>query len=320
MKLWTKFWVVILGIVSVTVVAATIKKVSHSTSENANQPATAAAAQPGLEIDARTAKPAADPVAVGKVLRLLTSRDSDFSAVLEAEYPGFSASPGLEDLQSRIVLVQNETDESIRAFVVKWQLQAEGRSAVKYSTFMNSPAVGDALTGAVVLSPHEKRILSPWFTLSSKQYNNIKYSDSPAETLSSFLHASVPDAARDVKLLNASVDSVIAGDPPNSRLVGADEAKVKDRYECERNAQHDEGLSISRALGDKSSDQQIIEKLNQHISRGNQMNGRTDREGIYYAARGKEAEEFLQALKQGGRSRLEEKVNRANAISITILE
>jgi len=50
------------------------------------------------------------------------------------------------------------------------------------------------------------------------------------------------------------------------------------------------------------------------------MNGRTDREGIYYAARGKEAEEFLQALKQGGRSRLEEKVNRATAISITILE
>jgi hypothetical protein len=319
MKLWTKVSVLILGVVSFTVVAATIKKVSHRSMAKAEQPASTAGTKSDPEANPPMAKPAGDPAAVAKVLRLLTSRDSDFSAVLEAEYPGFSASPGLEDLQSRIVIVQNQTDEPIRAFVVKWHLQAEGKSAVKYSTFMNSPAVGEALTGAVVLSPHENRILSPWFSLSPKQFNNIKNTNSPAEALSAFLHASVPDVARDVRLLNASVDSVIAGDPPNARLVGDDEIKLKDRYECERNAQHDEGYSISRALGD-SSDQQIIEKLNQHITRGRDMNGRTDREGIYYAARGKEAEEFLRALKEGGRTRLEESVKKTTSLSRTILQ
>jgi hypothetical protein len=112
---------------------------------------------------------------------------------------------------------------------------------------------------------------------------------------------------------------VIVGLQPDASFVGPDESKLQNRFESDRNGQHDEGISIAHALKDKPSDQVIIDKLNAHIQRGKALDGRTDRESLYHIARGKQAEKFLQILQQGGRGKLEDMVYKASRLSRTQL-
>jgi hypothetical protein len=174
-------------------------------------------------------------------------------------------------------------------------------------------------TGGVVLAPGEARLLSPWFSLNKTQFANIKSSNASSEALNAFLHANLPDQVADVKVLQSSVDGVIVGLQPDASFVGPDESKLQNRFESDRNGQHDEGISIAHALKDKPSDQVIIDKLNAHIQRGKALDGRTDRESLYHIARGKQAEKFLQILQQGGRGKLEDMVYKASRLSRTQL-
>ena len=63
-----------------------------------------------------------------------------------------------------------------------------------------------------------------------------------------------------------------------------------------------------RALRAKASDQEITDKLNEHIQRGQVLRGNADRESLYRSARATEAQMLLQILQQGGRAKLEKTV------------
>jgi|GEM_PF-3007473 len=92
-------------------------------------------------------------------------------------------------------------------------------------------------------------------------------------------------------------------------FVGPDEARLQDHFECERNGQHDEGYSMTLAIRKQLSDNEIIAKLNEHIQKGWTSRPGTDRESLYYVARGNEAQLLLQLLKQTGRPKLEHAVS-----------
>jgi hypothetical protein len=69
-------------------------------------------------------------------VRLVTPVDADFNSVLDAEYPHLRTNSGLEDLLSKIVIVQNQSSQPIQAFVIKWTLQTTGQApAVRYQTY-----------------------------------------------------------------------------------------------------------------------------------------------------------------------------------------
>jgi hypothetical protein len=321
MKLWVKLLGLTLGIVTITGVAATIRKfkndetirlVNSTKSEEKKQSTQLVIASSSNKVD--------KPKSVSDTLRLLTPRDSDFNSVLDAEYPQLRTNLGTDDLRSKLIIARNQTDKPIRAFVIKWTLQAKGQEpAVRFQTYMKQQSETVHFTGGMVLAPGDARLLSPWFSLNKSQFANIKSTNASSEALNAFLNANLPDHAADIKVVQSSVDGVIVGTPPNADFIGPDESKLQDRFESERNGQHDEGVSIAHALRDKASDQAISDKLKEHIQRGASLEGRTDRESLYQVARSKQAQKFLEILEQGGRSKLEEMVTKATRISRTLL-
>jgi hypothetical protein len=251
---------------------------------------------------------AAQPVAAqadSHTLRVLTSLDSDFNSTLDREYPELRRLPEFQDWQSKIVIVQNQSSWQVHGFVMKWTTQSPGETpSVSYTPFMKTAKPDHVLTGGVVLAPKETLLLSPWVTLTKSQFAGMK-GGGPQSALGAFLRANGSGPARDSKLLGGSVDSAVFSD---STIVGPDEAKLLDHFECERNGQHDEGVSIGRALRANASDQQIIDKLNEHIQTGQVLRGNNDRESLYRVARASQAQMLLQIFKQGGRGKLEQSV------------
>jgi len=306
MRTWIKLTVLILGIVTITGVAATIRNVRKV--EKANE-ATRAPAKEVSDTAATASKPstiAAQPD--DHVLRLVKSTDSDFDAMLDSEYPDLRTTPGFDQVRSKVVIVQNQSPHAIHAFVMKWTVQEAGGSPqVIFTPYMKTPTPDHVLTGGRVLGANEITVLSPWFALSKSQFRGGQGKNRSAHASASFLNANGRGAAKDNTLVNSSVDSVVFGD---RRIVGADEAKMLDHFECERNGQHDEGVSIMRAIKDGATDQQINDKLNAHIQKGRSTSGGTDRESLYFSARGSEAQMLLQVFKQGGKARLEKTANK----------
>src|ERR1051325_11385567 len=295
-----------LGIVAVTggiVIAQVSHVMERSTPARLDAPPQAASGNPVLTTAA------AQPTTVQAephTLRVLTSSDPDFNSSLDREYPGLRQLPEFRDLQSKVVLVQNQSSRQIHAFVMKWTTQASGEApAVAYSPYMKTPKPDHVLTGGVTLAANETILLSPWLTLSKSLHASMKGTNGPQSALAAFLRASVSGPAKDVKLVSGSVDSAVVSD---STIIGPDEAKLLDHFECERNGQHDEGVSIMRALRAKASDQEITDKLNEHIQRGQVLRGNADRESLYRSARATEAQMLLQILQQGGRAKLEKTV------------
>lgn len=319
MKLWVKLLGLILGVAVITGVAATIRK-SRSVEKNldsefVNSAASRPASQPVLA-NATTNSPDAqtDP----HLLRLLTPSDPDFNSRIDTEYPGLKKASGFQDIQSKIVLVQNQSAHAIHAFVMKWTTQTQGGSPeVTFTPYMKTPTPNHVLTGGVVLAPNESRLLSPWFSLSKAQFASMRGGNGSLDVVVTFLRANLAGPAKDSKLLGGSVDGVVFGD---RHFVGSDEAKLLDHFECERNGQHDEGISMSRALKNRESDQQIIDRLNAHIQKGQALRGNTDRQSLYLAARASEAQMLLQIFKQGGRNKLEQIVNTIINFRRTVLQ
>lgn len=303
MKTWIKLTVLILGIVTISGVAATIRNVRkvERASEAARVPAKEASG---------TAAPASRPSTTAAepddhILRLVKSTDSDFDSLLDSEYPDLRTTPGFDQVRSKVVIVQNQSLHAVHAFVMKWTVQEAGGSPqVIFTPYMKTPTPDHVLTGGRVLGGNEITVLSPWFALSKSQFRGGQGKNRSAHA---FLNANARGAAKDNTLVNSSIDSVVFGD---RRIVGADEAKMLDHFECERNGQHDEGVSIVRAIKDGATDQQINDKLNAHIQKGRSMSGGTDRESLYFSARGSEAQMLLQVFKQGGKDKLEKTANK----------
>lgn len=321
MKLWIKLLGLTLGIVTITGVAATIRKFKNDEKVKLVNSTKSEEKKPASKPVASTSSNKIDEnQSASDVLRLVTPKDSDFNSVLDAEYPSLRTTPGTNDLKSKIIIARNETAKPIQAFVIKWTLQAQGQEpAVRFQTYMKGQSETHHFTGGVVLAPGEAWLLSPWSSLNKTQFANIKSSNASSEALNAFLHAKLPDKAADVKVLQSSVDGVIVGVQPDASFIGPDESKLQDRFESDRNGQHDEGISIAHALRDKVSDQVITDKLKAHIQRGQALDGRTDRESLYHIARGKQAEKFLQIMQQGGRGKLEDMVYKASRLSRTQL-
>jgi hypothetical protein len=292
------------GVVAMAGLFVTAQVWRAATGGDSARPDAAPASNPVL-MTAAAAQPAAAQ-ADAHTLRVLTAPDPEFNATLDRDYPELRKLPEFQDWQSKLVVVQNQSSWQVHAFVMKWTTQAPGEAAsVSYAPFLKGAKPDHVLTGGVVLAPNESLLLSPWLTLNRSQYAGMKGAG-PQSALAAFLRANGSGPARDSKLLGGTLDSAIFSD---STIVGPDEAKMLDHFECERNGQHDEGVSVGRALRAKATDQQIIDKLNEHILKGQVLRGNADRESLYRAARASQAQMLLQIFKQGGRGKLEQTVS-----------
>lgn len=231
------------------------------------------------------------------ILRLLAPADPQFDSVLDAAYPSLRSTFPFQELKPNTVLVSNESEQSVHAFVVKWTLQAAGGlPAVTYTPYFKSAGRDRLVTGGVVLAPKEVRLLSPSFAFLKGQSLNA---------FSAQIRSNIRVASVDA-VVSGSIDGVLFQD---GTFVGPDEARLQDHFECERNGQHDEGYSMTLAIRKQLSDDEIVAKLNEHIQKGWTSRAGTDRESLYYVARGNEAQLLLQLLKQAGRAKFEQVVS-----------
>ena len=302
MKLWIKFFLLIVGIAAITGVASAVKRARDARNGSSNSSGSISG-RPATNIFSSKANAEAATRDI-HALRVLTPKDSEFNALLDRDYPSLVKIPGLQDLQSKMVLVQNQSSQPIHAFAIKWKLKSPGQAPTEsFSSYMQIKTPGHFLPTAVVLAPNETRLLSPWFSLSKLQYANVQRTNAPADNLAAFLQLNITDAARDTRVLGTTVDGVVFGD---TRFVGPDEYKLSDRFECERNGQHDESLSVFHAIQNGDSDEQIMERLKAHIQQRQTYASHADRQGFYMAARAAQAEVLLEMLKQDGRARVQQ--------------
>jgi hypothetical protein len=155
---------------------------------------------------------------------------------LDSAYPELRLDPSFPLLRRNTALISNESGQNIYAVTVKWTLQTEtGTSVVTYDHYVESHVIADLITKSVVLAPHEVRLVSPSIALRKGQSRNGIIAQLRANSA----------ALKGQTILNSSLDGVILGD---GTFVGADEARLLDRFECDRNGQHDEGYSMKLAL------------------------------------------------------------------------
>lgn len=250
-------------------------------------------------------------------LNLVTIVDSTFNSSVDAEYPNLRTTNGFDSLLGKVVLVHNDSKIPIHAFVVKWVIEdANLIQSVIYTPYMKTPTPSHVLTGGVILGPNESRLLSPWFSLSKQQFAKMQDSKNGNKAISAFLQSAITDSNKDIKILGTSIDGVVFGD---AYFAGSDESKLLDHFECERNGQHDEGVSIARDLKSNASDQAIIDKLNAHITRGLPLRGKNDRESLYYVARASQAQMLLQLFKNSNRTKLAQAVDKMLRFYPTVL-
>ncbi len=291
MRLWVKVLAIIVAAFAVTGFAATIRRiridkqrVSEFSRSATNVRADAAnAARVGTQPDAH-------------IVRLLSPEDPQFDSTLDSAYPGLRVLASFEALKPNVRLIRNESGQEVHAFVIKWTVQSDGGAPTMiYSPYMNSAGRDRLVTQGAVLASNEVRLLSPSFSFVKSQSPDV---------LTAQVRANLSSAAQN-RVLNCSLDGVIFLD---GAFVGPDEAKLVDHFECERSGQHDEGYSMTLAIRKQSSDNEIIAKLNEHIQKGWASRVGTDRESLYYVARGNEAQLLLQLLKQAGRAKFEQAV------------
>ena len=298
LRTWFNLFMILAAACAVTVAAGMARKVSQGPRSVAPA-ASSVSTKPGSATeDATQAK--------SYVVRLLSPVDNQFDSTLESAYPGLGASSEFQALRQNTVLIANDSHQRIHGFVIKWTTQSEeGITRVAFAPYVRSAGHERLVTGGVVLAPHEVRLLSPSFAFSQRQ--------SPSSLLAQ-IRANLRSGTETV--IGSSLDGVIFED---RTLVGSDEFKLGDRFECERNAQHDEGYSMSLALRDQLTDHEITARLNEHIKKGWKYRKGTDRESFYHVARGNEAQLLLRSFKQTGRAKFEQAVNQLLRMSRTQL-
>lgn len=317
MKFWNRIFVPILVLFAVSVVAAfpfITSKVKEFTASRA-EPLPKVATHSSVADNSGSFREngVVDKIAESNSLQqdshrltVVTSKEPGFNQLLQSVYPGMLSNGEFKRLQNKVVLVHNDSKFPIHAFVIKWVIQSKSLpQSVEFTPYVYTQTSKHALVGGVFLAPDETRIISPWFSLSKSQYQRMATNKGNINQISGYFSGHEVTAKHTDMILSATVDGVVFDD---ASLVGVDEFGLKDLFECQRNGQHDEGISIGREFKRNAPDEQIIAKLNDHIIQGRIAEGKNDRESIYYAARGATAQMMLDELNKSGRAALEKVV------------
>lgn len=298
---WSIFFIVVGIAGAVTAVAGTLR------ATRSDKPKATASLERPATGDRTGRLSSTAPPSENHVVRLLSPADPKFDLVLESAYPGLAHTPSFQELKPSTVLVSNESGQFVYGFVVKWTLRA-GTAAPKvvYSPYLKTAGRDQLITTGVVLAPNEVTLLSPSFAFVKGHSLNA---------LSAQVRANVAAAKRE-NVLSGALDGVIFGD---GTFGGPDEARLRDRFECERSGQHDEGYSMTLAIRNQLSEDEIAAKLNEHIRKGWTHRAGTDRESFYHVSRGNAAQLLLQLLQQAGRAKFEQAVTRLTRMPRTQL-
>jgi hypothetical protein len=179
------------------------------------------------------------------------------------------------------VLVENETDRAVTAFVIKWVVTyASGGAEVLYTVVFPEPPTW-AIPGAkVVLAPGRFALVNPVFHLEE----GSKESLGPLAPLSAESNSALA-RFRQAKSIHAVLDGAVFG---NHVLIGKDSYGLESKFTCEHNAAIAEAQFVNSLLSE-GKDPRIA--LSQHSMSA----GATDATDVCSVARGRAAFRLLQS-------------------------
>jgi hypothetical protein len=227
-------------------------------------------------------------------LTLMHPQETDFEAILNASYPGFTNLDNYRAIRPFLVLVRNDSSHSAMSYAIEWDIRSrDGMSHPLENHFIQKYFGPVAQRRA--FGPRELRLISPLFDVSRAQYPEQR--NLIVQLLSTF-SSHPPYSSTNIISITAAVDAVIYED---GRYSGPDHFQLLKRYECVREAEHDEASRVLELLAANTAIEDVVAILQQHIQAGRTAKTSAgDRDSICTLHRGEEAQVLLAVYRRSG--------------------
>lgn len=244
-------------------------------------------------------------------LRLVSHDDPEFENHVSSAYPKIANHELYPKVKKFMAVLSHEGTRQAKAYRVLWTIQqSANRQRTMQSVFIKKHCM---LRNAVkVVGPGKKRLVSMFFNYSTADYNF----DAGNATLR--IPPNFPFL--DSEVVSVSIDAVIYSD---HTIAGPDKYDLRSHYLLTRDAEHDEGYSLSWKLekmkaalgpGESIDPSKIVSILDYDIQYGATAHG-NDAKSIYRFARSQEAALMKGLLVSRGLAALEANVARRVAYS-----
>jgi hypothetical protein len=250
-------------------------------------------------------------------VHLKDDSSADYFSLLQSALPQLATAPGFSQIQPLICLTKNTSSVPILAYGVRWRIVSQSGKVLNYQRQIVIRAEGRYLHTAQlpILYPGEIHAVTPFATWSSSVTAENSATNGLAIDLSPYLNAPSIVATRGAISIEPLLDSAI----DKTRVIeGPDTLKLAQLVTIERNAQHDEGLSVLNSLKANDDETTLLRKINYHISQAALPQNDT-RRIQHWAARAACAKLLLQIYKRSGRKGLAAYAHRLHKISRTTI-
>jgi hypothetical protein len=248
-----------------------------------------------------------------RAVRLIIPSDAEYDSFVRDSFPALYNSTSFQKVKPLTVLVVNRNKLAVRAYSVQWTvISASGTKHVFNKDVVIPLSRNSSYTARTpVLQAGEIRLVSPLFewSLSRPRYHPKDRLVSPLLDVLSQQPAFKDFGTTDT--IKSSIDSVIFDDGTSA---GPDSGHLAYRIGKERDAEHDEGVSVLRLISANATDAQIKNVLQFHSA----WSGHTDDErAAFRAVRGQEAKLLLAYFSLYGRNALADKAKQLQAMQRT---
>ncbi|SRR5579883_585058 len=227
-------------------------------------------------------------------LTLIGPNDPEFERLITENYPGMEDLEGYRAMRPYLALLRNDTNLSVRAYVVVWDVASPGIVNHLKSQFIQRDRVAAT---ANPFRPGEVRLMSGLFNLSPVEWKTRQWA------IAKFMPdwtSRIPYASTNIQSIKASVDAVIFED---GAYDGPDRFSLLTTYECIREAEHDVADSVLKMKDAQTPTADIVAMLERQAQAGLDAGpgtSRGDRESVCALYRGEEAQTLLGHFRKGG--------------------
>lgn len=242
-------------------------------------------------------------------LVVVSSNNPAFLSYVANSFPELLHTAHFEEIRPFLTVVCNADQQAVVAYALDWTItQSNGsRRSGLVKHFVHDPDKNMWISGQKIqLYPGDLQLVSPLFAWTLGGYSALAHHKNDVEDT---LQITLADLRKKYPILagasageriTASLDGAVFSDATFS---GPNSSRLFQTFSLTRNAEHDEGVSVSNLLDSGKSNDEILNVLQFHIAKGRQPFTAPD-EATYHAARGREAERMVSILKSDGRDTL----------------
>ena len=246
---------------------------------------------------------------------IMSKSDDDFNQAVEESFPGLQNDPVFKMIAPLAALVIHHRGPAIKAYTISYAITTQ-TGTYEDALFHYSLAGGKiisqnkmAIISGVrdIIKPAGIRLVTPYFSWTPEYFM-----ENPQPNWEKFIKPVEPGAFLTHELQNATqvkigLNGVIFSD---HKIVGPDNHMLARRFYVQRNAEHDEGLSIWKMLRSNASDSEIADTLLSHYR--SPRSNTTKNKYWYTLARRRQAGVLYEYLYAAGREKF------SNAIELLV--